>query len=288
MGGTRELITIDVGNSACKARRWRLDSVATSAVALGSEPLRPVPAPPGPLRSGPSRPRPLRLDAWEHPTRAGLGAELAGWLARTPVDVRAGLSSVAATEVGLELERVLGARLVTPLDAGLASEYRTPETLGADRLFAARAAAELVGRSCLVVDVGTAVTVDALRVAPDGTRTFLGGAIAPGPTLLAEALHSGTARLPRIEPRADAPALGRDTREALGAGVVHGLRGLVRGLVDAVGRDAGLDGAPVVLGGGALALLGAEPFPGRTVELCDDLVHLGLLAALCDALDGAR
>ncbi|MCC6406531.1 MAG: type III pantothenate kinase [Planctomycetes bacterium] len=263
MGGTRERITIDVGNSACKARRWRLDAGATGSA-------------------------PTRIDAWEHPTRAGVGAELARWLARVPADARAGLASVAGPELGRELELALGARLVAPLDAGLASDYRTPETLGADRLFAARAAAELVGRSCLVVDAGTAVTVDALRVAPDGVRTFLGGAIAPGPRLLADALHAGTARLPRIEPRADTPALGRDTGEALGAGVVHGLRGLVRGLVDAVGRDAGLEDAPVVLGGGARSLLGSEPLPGRTVLLCDDLVHLGLLAALRDALDGPR
>ncbi|MCE9593352.1 MAG: type III pantothenate kinase [Planctomycetes bacterium] len=257
MGGARELLTVDLGNSACKARRWR--------IAQSVE----------------------RIDAREWPTRAGVGDELARWLATCALDARAGLAAVAARELEAEVQRALGARLVAPLDAGLVNEYRTPHTLGADRLFAARGAVERLRRSCLVVDAGTTVTVDAVRVDADGTRHFLGGAIAPGPALLAQALHVGTARLPLVVASADAPALGRDTDSAVTAGVVHGFRGLVRGLVDAVGRDANLADAPIALGGGARALLGESALPGRRVEALDDLVHLGLVAALLDALGGA-
>jgi type III pantothenate kinase len=217
---------------------------------------------------------------FEHPTQRGLGAALAAWLEPLPEHVRAGVCAVAARELEREVQRALGARRVADLDHGLTSDYRTPETLGADRLFAARGAAERVRESCLVVDAGTAVTVDALRRAADGRCTFLGGAIAPGPALLARALHSGTARLPRFEPLPDAPALGKDTLAALAAGVLHGFRGAVRELADAVGREAGLADAALVLGGGARVWLGPDPFPGRRVVVLDELVHVGLLAAL--------
>lgn len=254
----RELVTVDLGNSTCKACVWRLGR----DLAIGA--------------SG----------SW--PTRAGLGAELTRWLSAVAPVAPAALSSVAAAEVTLEVEHALDGRLVRSLVSGLASEYLTPDTLGSDRLFAARGAVERVGRSCIVVDAGTAVTVDAVRVRDDGVRVFLGGAIAPGPMLLARSLHEGTARLPEVELRPGVPALGRDTRSAVLGGVVHGFAGLVRGLVESVARDAGLGDAPVVLGGGARALLGADPCPSRRVVVLDELVHLGLALAARDALGEAR
>lgn len=269
MDAHRELVTIDLGNSTCKARVWR----------VGPDANRGAEAAPG-LELGVS-------GSW--PTHAELGArlaaELAAWRREVAPAARVALASVAAPEVTLEVERALGDWLVEPLPSGLACEYRTPETLGADRLFAARGAVERVRQSCLVVDAGTAVTVDAVRVRADGVPVFLGGAIAPGPTLLARALHAGTARLPEVEPRPGVPALGRDTHSAVLGGVVHGFAGLVRGLVESVGREAGLEDAPVVLGGGARALLGADPFPERRVVVLDELVHLGLAAAARAALE---
>lgn len=250
MGHSLELVTVDLGNSSCKARLWRLDGALE------------------------------RVAGWEAPSRAGLGAELAEWLARSGRDVAAGYCSVAARELTAEVERALGERCARGLEAGLIVDYRTPETLGADRLFAARGAVEALGESCIVVDAGTAVTVDALALRDDGARIFLGGAIAPGPALLARALHLGTAHLPEVAPRPDEPALGKDTRGALAGGLVHGFRGLVEGLVTAVAREAGLESAPVALGGGASSLLGPSPCPGRRVLRLEDLVHLGLVAAL--------
>ena len=76
--------------------------------------------------------------------------------------------------------------------------YRTPETLGADRIAAAVAALPLGGgRPVVVVDAGTAVTVDAVDVR-NGSAVYLGGAIAPGPDLLARALARGTGALPSV------------------------------------------------------------------------------------------
>ncbi|MCK6448818.1 MAG: type III pantothenate kinase [Planctomycetes bacterium] len=277
---TGDLVTVDLGNSTCKARVWRVGPE------LGREGERAVGLELGVARSWPT--------GAEH--SPNLGSELAQWRSEVAPTARVALSSVAADDVTADVERALGAWLLRPLASGLRCEYRTPETLGTDRLFAARGAIERVRESCLVVDAGTAVTVDAVRVeaavtrsdAPGGARcgtaTFLGGAIAPGPTLLARALHAGTARLPEVEPRPGVPALGRDTQSAVLGGVVHGFAGLVRGLVESVAREAGLEDAPVVLGGGARVVLGADPCPGRRVVVLDELVHLGLAAAACDAL----
>src|SRR6185436_227508 len=123
----------------------------------------------------------------------------------------------------------------------------------------------------------------------DGTRAFLGGAIAPGPRLLAAALASGTARLPLIEPRVGAQALGTVTEDAIQAGVVVGFRGAAERLVEEIAAESGLGTAPVVLTGGARAfLLEPRPFTTRSLEVVPELVHRGLLAALLRAAHVAK
>ena len=177
------------------------------------------------------------------------------------------------------LELRFGA-VVVP-DHGLALAIRHPETCGLDRLFATRAAAGLFPPGAVVVDCGTALTVDVVR---DGT--FEGGAIAPGPALLVRALAEGGAQLHTVEARPGAPALGRETREALEAGVVVGLRGAARELVLCQLAELDLPTLPVVVTGGARSLL-LEPttcLPGEVHER-PDLVHEGLLLA---GLQGIR
>ena len=174
------LVTLDLGNSGLKLRVWR-------------------------ERAGPGTrfERHAALDVALERLRdasAGPAAELRAELARF-AGMRAALSSVASaadTTRLVELARSAGLLLESGLDSGVENLTRTPHTVGADRLFAARGAAELLGESCLVLDAGTALTVDAVVVAPDGSRgpCFLGGAIAPGPRLAARVLHTLTARLP--------------------------------------------------------------------------------------------
>ncbi len=101
-----------------------------------------------------------------------------------------------------------------------------PDTTGPDRLLAAWAAASLHGSPVIVVDLGTATTVDA--VDPDGF--FQGGAILPGLALAADALAEGTARLPRVELSLPREAIGSDTTSALQSGIVIGHIGAVREL----------------------------------------------------------
>ncbi|MFN0008563.1 MAG: type III pantothenate kinase [Planctomycetota bacterium] len=245
-------LTVDLGNSRCKLRRWT---------------LRPDRAP-------------ELLGAGDFASAPGLGSLISAWAGNGGSDEAAAVCSVAGRSLEDELALALGSVVSGSIDLrpdpGLAIACREPSSVGRDRLLGARAALELAAGNAIVVAVGTAMTVDAVRA----DRTFLGGAIAPGPALLAQALARGTARLPLVETRAGAPALGVDTQGAVRAGIAVGLRGAARELASRVGEEAGMPGATIVLTGGAREfLLDPLVFEERRVLVEPDLVHLGLLAA---------
>lgn len=98
--------------------------------------------------------------------------------------------------------------------------YRTPQTLGLDRLAAAVGAWTLApNQASLIVDMGTAITYDYLSA--DGC--YQGGNIAPGIWLRFKVLHQETAHLPMVEAREDFPEMGVDTQTAIRAGVMQGI-----------------------------------------------------------------
>ena len=115
----------------------------------------------------------------------------------------------------------------------LAIRVDRPAEVGADRLVNALAAARLHGTPAVVVDFGTATTLDC--VAADGA--YVGGAIAPGLELGLEALAARTAKLPRIELRAPDRAIGRDTVTAMQSGTIFGYQALAAGLLARVRRE---------------------------------------------------
>ncbi len=125
-----------------------------------------------------------------------------------------------------------------------------PDDAGADRLVNAYAAGRLYGRPAIVVDFGTATTLDV--VAADGA--YIGGAIAPGLELGLEALAERTAKLPRIDLRRPERAIGRDTVSAMQAGTVLGYLGLTRELLartrEELAEEAGDAPIHVILTGG--------------------------------------
>lgn len=136
------------------------------------------------------------------------------------------------------LEVVAARRGVRFLVAGagtvpIAIRVDRPAEVGADRLVNALAAQRLYGAPAVVLDFGTATTVDA--VAADGA--YVGGAIAPGLELSLEALAARTARLPRIELRTPDRAIGRDTVAAMQAGTIFGYQALAGGLLARVRRE---------------------------------------------------
>ena len=125
-----------------------------------------------------------------------------------------------------------GSRIVelnTTLRLPFENEYRTPQTLGKDRLAAVAGALALhPGKNCLVVDAGTCITADLLTA--DGR--YLGGNISPGVRMRLRAMYAGTARLPLVEPEVWDGRPGRSTEGALRAGGVGGavleIEGLLR------------------------------------------------------------
>jgi len=120
----------------------------------------------------------------------------------------------------------------TPLP--LDNQYRTPETLGYDRIAAAVGAYTIYpGKSVLVIDAGTAITYD--LVTPQGA--YLGGNISPGLEVRFKALNKYTNRLPLLErPVELPPMLGATTREAMEAGIVNGIMFEMDGFIEAIGQ----------------------------------------------------
>ncbi|MBO7239177.1 MAG: type III pantothenate kinase [Bacteroidaceae bacterium] len=98
--------------------------------------------------------------------------------------------------------------------------YRTPDTLGSDRVAAAVGAwNEAPGRNILVIDAGTAITVD--FISKDGK--YNGGNIAPGIKMRLRALHEFTNRLPIVDKEGEIPSIGYDTETAIRSGVINGI-----------------------------------------------------------------
>ena len=163
-------------------------------------------------------------------------------------------------------------------DLPLAVETAEPSRVGIDRLAAAAAASRLVpaDRGCVVIDCGTAASVDLVAA---GGR-FLGGAILPGPALMARALADGTSLLPEVAALGELPPPplpGRATGAAFAAGIGYGIRGAIARLVAEARQVLGGDPGIFLTGGWRGAVRGELP---GVVEVAD-LVLAGIgLAAL--------
>jgi type III pantothenate kinase len=106
----------------------------------------------------------------------------------------------------------------TPLP--IRNRYGTKETLGYDRIAAAvGASARFPGQDILIIDMGTAITIDFIN----SENEYLVGNISPGLTMRFRSLHEFTGRLPRVEPADQDALLGDDTKRAIRAGVQHGI-----------------------------------------------------------------
>ncbi len=131
------------------------------------------------------------------------------------------------------------------LRTGMPILYENPLEVGADRIAAAVAAFEKYGGPCIVVDFGTATTFDAVSEKGE----YLGGAIAPGIQISAEALYLKTARLPRIEIRKPKKAIGRTTVASMQSGLYFGYVGLVTHTIAEIRKELGEKTRVVATGG---------------------------------------
>ncbi len=131
------------------------------------------------------------------------------------------------------------------LKTGMPILYENPLEVGADRVVAAVAAFEKHGGPIVVVDFGTATTFDAVSAGGE----YLGGAIAPGIQISAEALFLKTAKLPRIEIKKPKKAVGRTTVSSMQSGLYFGYIGLVSNIIEEIKREIGKEASVVSTGG---------------------------------------
>lgn len=131
------------------------------------------------------------------------------------------------------------------LKTGMPILYEVPLEVGADRVVAAVAAYEKYGGPCIVLDFGTATTFDAISAKGE----YLGGAIAPGVQISAEALYLKTAKLPRIDVRKPARVIGKTTVGSMQSGLFFGYVGLVRNVVSEIRRELGAEANVIATGG---------------------------------------
>jgi type III pantothenate kinase len=120
-----------------------------------------------------------------------------------------------------------------------------PSELGADRLVNAIAAFERYGGPCIVVDFGTATTFDVISAKGE----YLGGAIAPGLGISADALFSRAARLSRVDIKRPAKVIGTNTVTCLQSGLYYGYIGLVDGILQRIVGELGVQPRVVATGG---------------------------------------
>jgi type III pantothenate kinase len=123
--------------------------------------------------------------------------------------------------------------------------YEDPKAVGADRIVDAAAVQQLYGGPACVVDFGTGTTFDAITAEGE----YLGGAIAPGIGIAAEALFARGAKLMRVDLQRPPHAIGRNTTHALQSGLLFGYVGLVEGLVGRFREELGEDMKVIATGG---------------------------------------
>ncbi|MBX3222789.1 MAG: type III pantothenate kinase [Labilithrix sp.] len=156
------------------------------------------------------------------------------------------------------------------IKTGMSILYDNPREVGADRIVNAVAAYERFRGGLIVVDFGTATTFDC--VTPKGE--YMGGVIAPGIQISADALFARAAKLPRVEIQRPPKVVGRNTQHSMQSGIVFGYVGLVDGLVDRLVEEMAFPSCAVVATGGLARLI--APLSRTIQDVDDDLTLTGL------------
>ena len=161
-----------------------------------------------------------------------------------------------------------GAALVVGpgIKTGMPILYENPREVGADRIVNAVAAFEQYKSGCIVVDFGTATTWDVVN--PKGE--YLGGVIAPGIQISAEALYEHAAKLPRVELARPGKIVARNTIASMQAGLVYGYAGMVDALVERIRAELDFP-LRCIATGGLAPLIATET---KTIEATDELLTL--------------
>jgi pantothenate kinase type III len=193
-----EVLLVDMGNSRTKTARWCEMRGVERVASWSTDQLAAAPA-----------------DLWERPWLGAVISSVASIDSLTPLLDVLDKQRVPTMVISSELIDTLG--LLSGLYPGQ----------GADRVANVVALSQLYRLPALCVDMGTAITFDLV----DDRKQYVGGLIAPGPTLMTQVLANGTARLPRVEESAGASLLGAETVTAISRGCWWGGVALINGLL---------------------------------------------------------
>lgn len=133
------------------------------------------------------------------------------------------------------------------VDSGLTIDYHPPSSVGADRICNAVAAFEKYGGPIIVVDFGTATTLDVVN----SEGVYLGGVIAPGLEMTALSLYERTSKLPKISLEFPNSIIGKTTEHSMQSGIMFGTIEMVDGLIELLKKE--IEGKAKVVSTGGLA-----------------------------------
>ncbi len=170
--------------------------------------------------------------------------------------------------------RLIGREVRLPIEMAMDN----PSAVGTDRVVNAAAAFAVIEDACVVASIGTAITVDLI----DEDGVFLGGVIAPGIEMGADALHAGTWRLPRVTVHPPKDPVGANTADAINAGLIYSAAGLLRMVVEKFAEQIGKWPHTIVTGGAAHYIKDSCDFVDSWIS---DLAVRGIVIAYKKHLD---
>jgi type III pantothenate kinase len=158
------------------------------------------------------------------------------------------------------------------IKTGLPVLVDNPSEVGADRIANCVAAFDQFGGPCIVVDMGTATTFDVISARGE----YIGGAIAAGLGISADALFTRAAKLPRVDVRRPAKVMGTNTTEQIQSGLYYGYIGLVDGILERLLAELGAETKTVATGGLSRLIAGGSKY----IKATEDMLTLNGLRLL--------
>lgn len=197
----------------------------------------------------------LRLSSSMSKTGDEYGFYLVGMLKNkniSPSDITGGIISSVNPNLNYTFEHMLGFYFgVKPyivgagVKTGINVKYDNPKEVGADRIVGSVAAYNIYGGPCIVIDCGTATTFNVVSA----NGEYLGGAIAAGLKSSADALYTGTAKLPKVELTVPKNVIGKTTITNMQSGLVYGYVSMIEGMVARIKKEIGKEVKVIATGG---------------------------------------